>query len=168
MTTYRAFLGLGSNIGERQKYLNQAAAELHKIANTKLLWTSSVYETEPYGKKDQPKFLNAVVEMETQFTPVDLLAETQSIEQRMGRTSSERWGPRQIDIDILLYDGLVNHDGTVTVPHPELDKRKFVLVPFCEIAPDVVHPISGLTVEEMARACNDQGRVVRTAHKILF
>lgn len=168
MKMYSAFLGLGSNLGDRHVFLNRAVAELKKLPDTRLVWASSVYETDPVGKADQPKFLNAAVEVETALAPAGLLQETAAIEQRLGRSTSERWGPREIDIDVLLYDGVVQNDGNVRVPHPELEKRKFVLVPLHEIAPDVVHPVNGMTVEEMLRACRDSSRVVRSAFKLLL
>ena len=166
MKTYRVFLGLGSNVGEREKYLNSAVAELQKIRHTKVVWTSSVYETDPVGKTDQPKFLNAAVEIETQLGPKELWGEVKMIEQKLGRTTTERWGPREIDVDLLLYDGLVFQDDEVTVPHPEMERRSFVLIPLKEIAPDLVHPINGMTVEELVAACKDGGRVVQSYHKI--
>ena len=168
MKTYRAFVGLGSNMGARESFLNRAVAELKKVRETKLVWASSVYETDPVGKTDQPKFLNAAVELETALEPKALFAEAKAIEKRIGRTTSERRGPREIDIDILLYDGLVFQDDEVTVPHAEMDKRKFVLVPLKEIAPDLVHPISGMTMEELVAACKDTGRVVQSYHKIIL
>lgn len=168
MKTYTAFLGLGSNVGERQKFLNKTAAEIKKLPGTKIIWASSVYETDPVGKKDQPKFLNAALEIETGLLPVELLPQLKSIETLVGRTASEQWGPREIDIDILLYDGLVHHDDEVKVPHPQMDKRKFVLVPLREIAPDVVHPVHGLTVTEMADACRDTSRVTKTSYRIIL
>lgn len=167
MKTYSVFLGLGSNVGERHAFLNAAATAIKHVAGVNVIWASSVYETDPVGKTDQPKFLNAVLEIETPLLPPVLMAELQRIEQRLGRTTTERWGPREIDIDILLYDGLVHADETLRVPHTELDKRKFVLIPLREIAPDVVHPISGLTATEMAAACNDAARVIKTSYKII-
>jgi 2-amino-4-hydroxy-6-hydroxymethyldihydropteridine diphosphokinase len=110
--------------------------------------------------------LNAVIELETGLPPRELLAEIKNLEQNVGRVVRERWGPREIDIDILLYDGLAMSDATVTVPHPELEKRRFVLVPLREIAPDVVHPVNGMTIEEMANACHDGGRIVKTQSRI--
>lgn len=166
MNTYRVFLGLGSNIGERDRHLNRAASEIAKIADTRLVWCSSVYETDPFGKTDQPKFLNAAAELETQLGPPELMRELRRIESALGRTPGERWGPREIDIDILLYDGLVHSDESVTVPHPDLEHRRFALVPLREIAPDLVHPVNGMTVEEMASACADSGRVVKTPYHI--
>jgi len=95
------------------------------------------------------------------------MREVQRIESAIGRSTGERWGPREIDIDLLVYDGVVYSDQGVTVPHPDLERRKFVLVPLREIAPDLVHPVSGLTAEEMAAACREGGRVVKTLHHIL-
>lgn len=168
MKTYRVFLGLGSNIGEREKFLNKAVDELKKIHDTKVVWTSSVYETDPVGKTDQPKFLNAAAEIETQLNPRELYEEVKAIEERLGRKTGKRWGPREIDVDLLVYDGVVYQDEKVTVPHPEMEGRKFVLVPLKEIAPDLVHPISGMTMEELVAACRDVGRVVQSYHKIIL
>lgn len=168
MKTYSVFLGLGSNMGERQRYLQQAADGTNKIRETKVVWVSSVYETEPWGKTDQPRFLNACVEIETSLTPAELVVETKAVEQNIGRTSAGHWGPREIDVDILLYDGLVFEGEDVTVPHPELENRRFVLVPLQEIAPDLVHPVNGMTVSELVSASKDKGRVVKTPHHILL
>jgi 2-amino-4-hydroxy-6-hydroxymethyldihydropteridine diphosphokinase len=167
MKMYRVFLGLGSNIGDRQRYLSVAVAEMKKLRDTTVIWTSSVYETDPVGKTDQPKFLNAVVELETGLPPAELFHEVKSVEERMGRSPGERWSPREIDIDILIYDGLAVETERLTVPHPDLGKRKFVLVPLCEIAPDLVHPVNGMTMEELLAACREPGRVVKSIHKIL-
>ena len=164
--TYRVFLGLGSNLGARQDFLNRAAGEIARLPGGRLIWCSSVYETDPYGNTAQGKFLNAVAEIETPLDPPALLAEIKRIERLLGRTASERWGPREIDIDIVLYDGLVHSGDGLEVPHPELEKRRFVLVPLREIAPDLVHPVSGLTVSEMADACRDGSRVVKTSYHI--
>jgi 2-amino-4-hydroxy-6-hydroxymethyldihydropteridine diphosphokinase len=166
MKAYSVFIGLGSNLGERHRFLNAAAAELRRLPGTTVVWYSSVYETDPHGLKDQPKFLNAVGELETTLLPQELLKELKRIERSAGRKERERWGPREIDLDILVYDGLVYSDDTVAVPHPELEQRKFVLLPLREIAPDLVHPVNGMTVEELARQCRDEGRVVKTSFRI--
>jgi 2-amino-4-hydroxy-6-hydroxymethyldihydropteridine diphosphokinase len=168
MKTYDVFLGLGSNVGKRQEYLSRAVGELNRIRDTKVVWTSSVYETDPHGKTDQSRFLNAAVEIETLLNPSDLSAELQGVERQLGRSAGERWGPREIDIDILVYDGLVFEDEKVKVPHPELEKRKFALIPLREIAPDLVHPVNGMTVNELVTACEDQGRVVKSLHKLII
>lgn len=168
MKTYRVFLGLGSNVGQREKFLNQAAAELKKVRDTKVVWASSVYETGPVGKTDQPNFLNAAVEIETTLQPKELFGEVKMIETRLGRTTTEQWGPREIDVDILLYDGFVFGDEEVTVPHPEMERRKFVLIPLKEIAPELVHPVSGMTMEELVAECKDEGKIVQSFHKIIL
>lgn len=166
MSAYSVFLGLGSNLGERQKLMQQAVDGLKQVQDTKIVWTSSVYETDPVGITDQPKFLNACVEIETSLEPRALLAEAKRIEELLGRSAQVAKGPREIDIDILLYDGKVFEDEIVTVPHPELDRRRFVLIPLREIAPDLVHPVTGLTVTEMADACQEGGRVVKTSYRL--
>ena len=163
---YRVFLGLGSNLGDRAAYLQRAVGELRRLPGTSLVWVSPVYESDPYGRTDQPKFLNAALELGTPLAPRALLDAVKDAEAAVGRTPGERWGPREIDIDILLYDGLVEDDGTVKVPHPGLPQRRFVLIPLRDIAEDVVHPVSGLTVAEMAAACPDTTRVVRSAYHI--
>ena len=168
MKRFTVYLGLGSNLGEREKILNRAAGALKTVRETTVVWTSSVYETDPYGKKEQPKFLNAVLQLETGLQPQELLLETRNIEANIGRTHTERWGPREIDIDILLYEGLVFEDQNIRVPHPELDKRKFVLVPLREIAPNCVHPVSGMTIAELSTDCPDTTRVVRSSHHIIL
>lgn len=163
---YRVFLGLGSNLGARHDYLNHAAVEIARLPGSRLVWCSSVYETDPYGNTDQGKFLNAVAEIETPLPPARLMEELRRIESLVGRTPSGRWGPREIDIDILVYDGLVHSGEGLDVPHPDMERRRFVLVPLREIAPDLVHPVNGMTVSEMAEACRDDSRVVRTAYHI--
>ena len=166
MKTYSVFIGLGSNVGDRFKFLVAAAQAIKNLPEVKYVWSSSVYETDPWGKPDQARFLNAVVEVETALAPRDLLQKVKEIEGRLGRTSSDRWGPREIDCDILLYDGLVHKDEVVQVPHADLEQRRFALVPLREIAPELVHPVSGMTIEELAASCSDRGKVLMTSYKI--
>jgi len=166
MKTYEVFIGLGSNVGERHRFLQRAAAALGGIEGLRVVWFSSVYETDPYGNTNQGKFLNAVCEAETALLPQELLPRLRTIEEQLGRQKREHWGPREIDLDILLYDGLTVQEGDILVPHPELEKRRFALVPLREIAPDLVHPLSGMTMEELASACSDEGRVVKTSFRI--
>lgn len=167
MSRYRVFLGLGSNLGDRAAMLTRAAKEVAAISGVKIAQWSPVYETDPVGKTDQPRFLNAAVEIGTDLAPEELLRELLAIEERLGRVRGERWAPRTIDLDILLYDGLVRSGQDVTVPHPELERRRFVLVPLRDLDPDLVHPVSGLTVAELAAACSTEGRVQRTVHHIV-
>ena len=167
MKSYRVFIGLGANVGDRFAYLTKAAAELRALPESSVVWFSPVYEADPWGKVDQPKFLNAAAELTTALSPLEMLMELKSIETRLGRTTHERWGAREIDLDILLYDGLVYSDDQVTVPHVDLEHRRFALVPLREIAPDVIHPKNGMTITELAAACADQGRVVKTSFHLL-
>ena len=168
MKNYRVFLGLGSNLGDRHAYLARAAKAIQGLPDVRAVWVSGVYECDPWGKAEQPKFLNAAMEVETPLTPADLLKRLKRIEVGAGRISTEHWGPRELDIDILLYDGVVAEEPEVRVPHQELENRRFVLVPLREIAPDVVHPVSGMTMEELAKACGDQGKVVKTSYHIIL
>jgi len=167
MKEYRVFIGLGSNLGDRHGFLAMAAAGLKEIRDTRVVWYSSVYESDPVGKTDQPSFLNAVAEAGTRLTPPELMEELRAVEPAVGRVNRERWGPREIDLDILLYDGLVHQDERLRVPHAELERRRFVLVPLREIAPDVVHPVSGLTMQELADASAGQGSMKKTSYTIL-
>jgi len=167
MKSYRVFIGLGANVGDRFAFLTRAAAQLRALRESSVVWFSPVYEADPWGKTDQPKFLNAAAEVTTALGPSELLPELKAIEESLGRTTHERWGPREIDLDILLYDGLSYSDDQVTVPHVDLEHRRFALVPLREIAPDVVHPVNGLTITELAAACADQGRVVKTSFHLL-
>jgi 2-amino-4-hydroxy-6-hydroxymethyldihydropteridine diphosphokinase len=157
---------MGANVGDRFKYLMDAARALRALPDTTVVWFSPVYDSDAWGKTDQPRFLNAACEMNTTLAPPTLLAALKNIEQSVGRTDHEHWGPREIDLDILVYDGLTFEDDEVCVPHRDLEHRRFALVPLRDIAPDLVHPVNGLTVQEMAAACADQGRVVRTTYHL--
>jgi 2-amino-4-hydroxy-6-hydroxymethyldihydropteridine diphosphokinase len=141
------YLGLGSNLGDRKQNLSQALELLSKHAVIEQV--SSVHETEPVGFKEQPLFLNAVCRISTGLKPGQLLRLAKKIEARLGRTESFANAPRPIDIDILFYDNEVLDGKELTVPHPRLVERAFVLVPLVEIAPNLVHPVSGKTVKEL-------------------
>jgi 2-amino-4-hydroxy-6-hydroxymethyldihydropteridine diphosphokinase len=135
----RAFIGLGSNLGDREASLKAAVAALGK-AGAVVLRTSSFIRTAPAGKLDQPEFLNGVVEIETEQRPRALLDLLMEIERGLGRVRSERWGPRTIDLDLLLYGDEIVRDPDLEVPHPRMHERLFVLEPLAEIAPDAWHP----------------------------
>ncbi len=132
------YLALGANLGDREKNLQDALAQLGEFVH--ITATSSIYETEPVGVKEQPWFLNQVLAGTTTLSPVDLLRRVKKIETEMGRSEGIRFGPRPIDIDILFYDRLIELSPALTIPHPRLHARAFVLVPLAEIAPDLVHP----------------------------
>ena len=142
----RATIGLGSNLGDREANLRQALEHLAQTPETAVVRASSLYDTEPVGVEEQPHFLNAVAQLETQLSPQQLLWNLKLIERRLGRVRSQRWGPRTLDLDLLLYEDLVLDEDDLQIPHPELAKRSFVLVPLVELDPLLVHPATGETM----------------------
>ncbi len=160
VTTY---LGLGGNLGDRLAALTQALRLLDATPGMRRIARSSVYETEPWGVADQPNFLNLVAGFETTLDPADLLAVCQSVEATVGRTASYRWGPRLIDVDILLYgEQVVNLDAPdLQIPHPRLRQRAFVLAPLAEIAPDATLPPDGTTVRTLLDGVDGKDGVVQ-------
>jgi 2-amino-4-hydroxy-6-hydroxymethyldihydropteridine diphosphokinase len=153
------FLGLGSNIGDRGAYLKDAI----KILGLPIVAESSVYESEPVDYLNQPWFLNQVLQVETTFHPLKLLAECQKVEEQLCRTREISKGPRTIDIDLLFYNDEILSTPELTIPHPAIPQRRFVLVPLNEVAPDFVHPQLNLTVRELLERCPDQSVVKRIA-----
>jgi 2-amino-4-hydroxy-6-hydroxymethyldihydropteridine diphosphokinase len=147
MNDHRIYLGLGSNLGDRKCNLEEAILQISKFAVIKK--ASSIYATEPWGLKDQPQFLNQVLFVESALKPDELLSQLKIIEKKMGRKRSVRFGPRLIDLDILFYDDLILNSPELTIPHPRLRERAFVLVPLAEIAPKLVHPLDHKTVKEL-------------------
>lgn len=142
----KAFIGLGSNLGDREASLRQALEQLAQAPDTVVVRASSLYDTEPVGVEDQPHFLNAVAQLETQLTPRQLLWNLMLIERRLGRVRTQRWGPRTIDLDLLIYEDAIIEDDDFQLPHPELAKRSFVLVPLVELEPMLTHPVTGETM----------------------
>ena len=153
------FLGLGSNVGNRAEVLGNAVNAIANLEKCTVCEISSIYETEPWGNKDQKQFLNLVIEAETQLEPQELLTACKEIERKLGRTGGPFWGPRTLDIDLLLYGDSVVDEATLRVPHPQLQRRRFVLVPLAEIAPSTLIPGSGKTVREALETCSDCGNV---------
>lgn len=143
------FIGLGTNVDDRERNLNTAVEALRKIAEIKK--ASSIYETEPMEYQEQEWFLNMAVEIATRLKPCALLKQLQQIEQAMGRVREIRYGPRIIDLDILLYGDTVLQDRDLTIPHPKMRERAFVLVPLCEIAPRARHPLLHKTMRELLK-----------------
>jgi len=134
------YLGIGSNLGSRRENCLRAIGLLEG-RGLKITKRSSLHKTEPWGLKEQPEFINMALEVETELQPAELLTVLKQVERDMGRERSVKWGPRIIDLDILLYDDLIITGGDLTVPHPLMHERAFVLVPLAEIAPSKVHPV---------------------------
>jgi 2-amino-4-hydroxy-6-hydroxymethyldihydropteridine diphosphokinase len=159
--TQLVYLSLGSNLGDRAANLHAAISGLSELGTVTKL--SSFYETEPMELREQPWFLNCVVEMKTDFTPDDFLARIQTLELRLGRTREISKGPRTLDIDILLFGSLVLANGNLTVPHAAMHRRRFVLEPLAEIAPDLRHPALEKTAKELLEELEPEGEVRRLA-----
>jgi len=154
------FVGLGSNLGDREKNLRLGVSRLGELGQ--ILRLSSIFETQPWGKEDQPDFLNAVCSLDPILCdPEIFFQELKRIEREAGRRSQERWGPRELDLDLLFWGDEVIATESLSVPHPHLADRRFVLTPLRQIAPDLKHPLTGLTVRQMLESCPDSGRVER-------
>jgi len=141
------YLALGTNLGDRSANLHAALAALS--SDVKVIAESKVYETPPWGVENQPAFLNMAVKCETTLEPESLLKRIKQLEVRLGREQTFHWGPRLIDLDILFYDDLILKTESLTIPHPHLHERAFVLVPLAEIAPDFIHPVLKKTIKEL-------------------
>ena len=142
----KAFIGLGSNLGDREANIRQALQFLEQLPETTIVRGSSLYDTEPVGVSDQPNFLNGVVQIETHLAPRQLLWNLMLIERRLGRVRTQPWGPRVIDLDQLLYGDEVVDEDDLQVPHPLMTQRSFVMVPLVEIEPLLVHPVTNQTM----------------------
>jgi 2-amino-4-hydroxy-6-hydroxymethyldihydropteridine diphosphokinase len=155
---HHVILGTGSNLGERVENLQLAVAEIEKFST--ITTQSSIYETQPWGFTAQAVFLNQVLAIETQLEPFDLLDALKMAEKHIGRTSTFRYGPRLIDIDILFFDQLILEDEKLIIPHPKIAERAFVLIPLDEIAPQLLHPLLHRSVHEMVCEINTDGVVL--------
>jgi 2-amino-4-hydroxy-6-hydroxymethyldihydropteridine diphosphokinase len=149
------FLLLGSNLHLPEQNLSGAKNFLEKRAG-KIVKASSVYRTAPWGVSDQPDFYNQTVQIETSLEPEQLLDQILSIEAEMGRAREKKWGPRIIDIDILLYDQIIINSSTLKIPHPGIPDRRFTLLPLSEIAAEVIHPALNTSIGELLKACRDE------------
>jgi 2-amino-4-hydroxy-6-hydroxymethyldihydropteridine diphosphokinase len=163
---HRALVGLGSNVGDRLGFLQKAVSELEHTPGFAVTSISSVYETEPVGKKNQPQFLNAAVELRCPVSASQLYVRMKEIEQKIGRTPTERWGPREIDLDLLYFDDEVIESSTFVVPHRESSIRRFVLVPLSEIAADFVDPAKKCSVRTLLESCPDTCEVIRSPFRL--
>ena len=157
---HRAYIGIGSNLGDRKANTNEAVDRVSKLPGTRVVRASSLYESEPLGDA-KTWFVNSVIEIETEMPPDALLRKLKAIENAMGRkrVKGKRWGSRVIDLDILLCDQEVIEKRSLKIPHPEMHKRRFVLLPLAELAPHVVHPQLGQSVSALLATVKDEKRV---------
>lgn len=154
----RCYLGIGANLGDRRATLARAVALLRETPGIRVPRVSSFHETEPVGGPPQGRFLNGVVELDTELTPRELLVVVKGVERRLGRVAGgPRWGPRSVDVDILVYGNRRVAEPDLEIPHPRWHERAFVLAPFVELAPALRHPILGRTVQDLWA---NQGREV--------
>ena len=160
---HRVYVGLGSNLGDRKANIREAEERLNELPDTRIVKASSLYESEPHGNA-KTWFVNSVVELETEFEPDELLKRTHAIETAMGRkrVKGKRWGSRIIDIDLLLIDNQTVNKRNLKIPHPEMHKRRFVLMPLAELAPHVTHPHLGTSVSELLGGLKDPKKVLLT------
>ncbi len=150
-----AYLLTGGNLGNREENLTIARELITQHCGT-IVHASSLYETAAWGKTDQPSFLNQALELQTAFNARQLIRKVLKIEKTMGRTREEKYGPRIIDIDILLFNEEIHDYRLLKLPHPEMQNRKFALMPLAEIAPDVFHPVFRKTIKELLSECKDE------------
>lgn len=160
MENKEVFISLGTNLGKRAENLALAIKHIEQRVGL-VLKKSSLYETKPWGKSDQPDFLNQVVIVKSTMLPDELLTTLLSIEQDMGRERKEKWGARIIDLDLLYAGDYVIHSAKLTVPHPAIAQRRFVLEPLAEIAPGFVHPVVKKTQQQLLADCEDKLPVIR-------
>lgn len=161
-----AYLGLGSNLGDRLGNLRQAVELLQAHPDIRITRVSSIYETAPVGPVEQPDFLNMVAAADTTLSPEELLSVALEIEGRLHRVRTIRWGPRTLDIDILLYGDCIVQQKDLTIPHPRMEERAFVLIPLLEVAGNLRIPGSGATVRDRIKEAPDRSGVRKTSHRI--
>lgn len=153
------FISMGSNLGDKIGNCRRAVNEIAGFCE--VIRVSSLYETEPVGKEDQPNFINCVSQIETNLSPHKLLKKLNSIEEKLGRVRHEKWGPRTIDLDIIFYNDLIINESDLIIPHPRAHLRRFVLEPICEIAPEFIHPGPDSSVLELLKLLEDNKKVIK-------
>jgi 2-amino-4-hydroxy-6-hydroxymethyldihydropteridine diphosphokinase len=155
-----AFLALGSNLGDRIRYMQRAINALRQHDHIRVMALSPLYETEAVGYTEQPDFLNMVAHIQTSLSPQDLLFVCMQIEKENGRTREIKWGPRTLDLDILLYGTQVIQEKNLVIPHPRMCERAFVMIPLCDLAPSLIHPVYKKTIQELTESVRGKEGVV--------
>jgi 2-amino-4-hydroxy-6-hydroxymethyldihydropteridine diphosphokinase len=157
-----AYIALGTNMGDRELNLLRAVSEIGRLHDCKVTGLSPFYETTPVGVTDQPSFYNAVLRLHTAYTPHELLAHLLHIETAVfGRTRTIHWGPRRIDLDLLIHGGACISEENLIIPHPRMAERRFVLQPLYDIAPDLIHPLLRLSISELLAALQSDETVIK-------
>jgi len=155
------YIGFGSNLGDKIAYCEKAIAEILGLDNHKLLAKSSFYKTQPVGYRAQDWFVNGVIKLESDLEPQDLLRALKEVEARLGRTETFQWGPREIDLDLLLYEDQIIQTSQLQVPHPRIQERQFVLIPLVEIAQGLVHPVLKKSIRKILEEIKENQGVKR-------
>ena len=153
------YIGIGSNLGDKLYFCEKAISEILKTDRNKLLVKSSLFKTQPIGYTSQDWFVNGVIKIETDLEPSELLRTLKTIEARLGRTETFQWGPRTIDLDILFFDDVELHTRDLQIPHPLIQKRRFVLIPLAEIDRNLIHPVLKKTVQELLNDFQEDQKV---------
>jgi len=161
-----AYIGIGSNLGTPGENCIEAIEKISNTKDIKIISRSSFYQTEPIGEVQQDWFVNSAIKIKTNLSPTHLLSALLNIESAMGRTREEKWGPRLIDLDLLFYGNLILGKKSLTLPHPEIQKRKFVLIPMSEIAESLVHPTLKKTIKTLLQESSD-GTVVKKLKSLI-
>ncbi len=167
MINHLVYFSLGSNLGNRLSYISQARSCLQRIGLKEEVH-SSIYETSPWGNTEQPAFLNQVSLYSTRISPHDLLLQIHKIELELGRERRIKYDPRTIDIDILFYDHISINTSELTIPHPKIIERKFILEPMCEIAPEFIHPVYNEPMHVLLSRCKDNGTIRKLSSNEIF
>ena len=158
---HSVYIGFGSNIGDRLAHIQNAIHALSTTEGITLQKISSIYQTDPVGYEAQAQFLNGVAAVQTDLPPLSLLRTLKDIEAVVGRQHRIRWGPREIDLDILIYGALCLETKKLIIPHPEMHRRRFVLAPLAEVAPDLVHPVLKETIQTLLQGLEDDTSVLK-------
>lgn len=159
-TMSQVYISLGSNLGDREKNIQEAIKLINEQRSIKVINLSSNYETEPVGFKEQDWFFNVVIELETTLLPQKLLVVLKQVEAKLGKKTERKWGPRTIDLDILLYDDLILNSQDLQIPHKLMHQRRFVLIPLTQIAPNIKHPVLNKTMKELVAELSDESKVI--------